>query len=135
MALTSLFGGIALANAGLGAVHGFAGVIGGQIGAAHGTICGTLLMPVLRANAVAAPEGSVAQQRIAWVMEQIVREFGHVEDFQNWIRAHGLPTINALGITAELHASIARDAVRSSSYRANPVDLQDEMLLHVLAES
>ena len=135
MALTSVFGGIALANAGLGAVHGFAGVIGGQTGAAHGVICGTLLVPVLRANTKAAPEGSIAQQRISWVIEQIVREFGHLRDFQNWIRGHGLPTIGGLGVRAEMHANIARDAVQSSSYRANPVDLREEMLLQILAES
>lgn len=135
MALTSVFGGIALANAGLGAVHGFAGVIGGQTGAAHGAICGTLLVPVLRANTQAAPEGSVAQQRIAWVIEQIAREFGHLRDFQNWIRGNGLPTIGGLGVTAEMHANIARDAVQSSSYRANPVDLRDGLLLQILAES
>ncbi|TVR48717.1 MAG: iron-containing alcohol dehydrogenase [Rhodobacteraceae bacterium] len=135
MALTSLFGGLALSNAGLGAVHGFAGVIGGRTGGAHGAICGTLLVPVLKANAQAAPDSSIAKHRIAWVMEQIAREFGHVEDFQNWIRAHGLPTISELGITEQMHASIAHDTLQSSSYRANPVDLQDGNLLQVLADS
>nr|WP_170207248.1 iron-containing alcohol dehydrogenase [Roseinatronobacter monicus] len=135
MALTSMFGGIALANAGLGAVHGFAGVIGGQTGAAHGAICGTMLVPVLRANSQVAPEGSITQQRISWVIEQIAREFGHLPDFQNWVRGHGLPTIGGLGVTAEMHANIARDVVQSSSYRANPVELRDGMLLQILAES
>lgn len=135
MALTSMFGGIALANAGLGAVHGFAGVIGGMTGAAHGAICGTMLVPVLRANSQVAPEGSITQQRISWVIEQIAREFGHLPDFQNWVRGHGLPTIGGLGVTAEMHANIARDVVQSSSYRANPVELRDGMLLQILAES
>jgi alcohol dehydrogenase class IV len=135
MALTSMFGGIALANAGLGAVHGFAGVIGGQTGAAHGAICGTMLVPVLRANSQVAPEGSITRQRISWVIEQIAREFGHLPDFQNWVRGHGLPTIGGLGVTAEMHANIARDVVQSSSYRANPVELRDGMLLQILAES
>ncbi len=135
MALTSAFGGMALANAGLGALHGFAGVIGGRTGAAHGAICGALLLPVLQANAAAAAPDSPAHHRIAWVMEQIAREFGHVQDFGNWTRAHGLPSLRALGIPAEMHGSIARDAVQSSSYRANPVDLSENMLMQILSES
>jgi alcohol dehydrogenase class IV len=43
MALASLYGGLALANAGLGAVHGFAGVAGGMFQAPHGAVCAALL--------------------------------------------------------------------------------------------
>ena len=50
MALTSLLGGLALANAKLGAAHGFAGVLGGMYGAPHGAICAALLPPVMDAN-------------------------------------------------------------------------------------
>ena len=53
MAYVSLSGGLALANAGLGAVHGLAGVLGGRTGMAHGVICGRLLPPILVANAAA----------------------------------------------------------------------------------
>src|SRR5258706_4563286 len=50
MAAASLFGGLALANAGLGAVHGFAGPIGGMFPAPHGAICASLLPHVAKAN-------------------------------------------------------------------------------------
>ncbi|MEM6489616.1 MAG: urease accessory protein UreD, partial [Pseudomonadota bacterium] len=50
MAYVGLVGGLALSNAGLGAVHGFAGVLGGRTGAAHGAICGRLLPFVLAMN-------------------------------------------------------------------------------------
>ena len=50
MALTSLFGGLALANAGLGAVHGFAGPLGGMFHGAHGAICARLLPHVMAIN-------------------------------------------------------------------------------------
>src|SRR5215213_8761925 len=50
MALGSLFGGLALANAGLGAVHGFAGPIGGMFSAPHGAVCAALLPFVMAAN-------------------------------------------------------------------------------------
>ena len=43
MAVASLFGGLALANAGLGAVHGLAAPLGGMIGAPHGAVCAALL--------------------------------------------------------------------------------------------
>ncbi len=44
MALVSLFGGMALANSGLGVVHGFAAAIGGMYpGIHHGQICAALL--------------------------------------------------------------------------------------------
>src|SRR4026209_2872477 len=50
MALASLFGGLALANAGLGAVHGFAGPLGGMLHAPHGALCARLLPFVMEAN-------------------------------------------------------------------------------------
>jgi alcohol dehydrogenase class IV len=50
MALASLFGGLALANAKLGAVHGFAGPIGGMFSAPHGAVCAALLVPVVEIN-------------------------------------------------------------------------------------
>lgn len=50
MALAGLTSGITLANAGLGAVHGIAGPLGGMIHAPHGALCARLLGPVIRMN-------------------------------------------------------------------------------------
>ncbi|MCC5967969.1 MAG: iron-containing alcohol dehydrogenase [Natronohydrobacter sp.] len=132
MALTSLCGGIALANAGLGAVHGFAGVIGGQTGAAHGAICGALLVPVLMANQRATAPDSPARDRIAWVLDQISAEYGSLADFRSWSTDHGLPSLAALGVAPEDHAQLAQDARQSSSYKANPVDLDLSDLIGIL---
>lgn len=135
MALTSLFGGLALANAGLGAVHGFAGVIGGRTGAAHGAICGALLGPVLRANHAASAVGSVARDRTQCVKDRITAEFGSLTDFHAWARGHGLLGLAGLGVEAASHAELAREARLSSSFKANPVDLGVQDLTEILQAS
>lgn len=133
MALTSVYGGLALANAGLGAVHGFAGVIGGQTGAAHGAICGALLVPALQAN-LAAARGETAD-RITWVIDRIADQYGSLSAFQAWGRDHGLPRLQALGVTPAMHDQIAQDARASSSYKANPIDLGLPALRGILAQA
>ncbi|MFT5065921.1 MAG: alcohol dehydrogenase class IV, partial [Reinekea sp.] len=71
MAWVSTCGGLALANAGLGAIHGFAGVIGGQTNAPHGEICGTLLPAVLESHLQKAEKDTDIHERISWVRRQI----------------------------------------------------------------
>lgn len=135
MALTSVLGGVALANAGLGAVHGFAGVIGGRTGAAHGAICGTLLAPVLHANRQAAAHDSTTAQRIDWVLDQIAAEYGSLRAFQTWSRGHGLLQLADLGVRPIDHDALLAEARLSSSYKANPVMLDDSALQEILAAS
>ena len=53
MAYASLCGGMALANARLGAVHGFASPLGGAFPIPHGAACAVLLAPVAAANVAA----------------------------------------------------------------------------------
>lgn len=135
MALTSVFGGIALANAGLGAVHGFAGVIGGQTGAAHGALCGALLPHVLDANLQAAAPDSVAAARIGWVLDRIAAEYGSLTAFCDWCGDHGLQNLQALGLSPDAHEQVAIEARNSSSYKANPVDLTVPDLMRILASA
>lgn len=130
MALVSLTGGIALANAGLGAVHGLAGVLGGRTGAAHGALCGRLLVPVLRAN-LAAMDGPRGPEVLAW----IGAAFGPDDPlaaFEAWIDAQGLPR---LGLEPGDRRPVARHAAASSSMKGNPVPLSTDRLTEVLAEA
>lgn len=132
MALTSVLGGVALANAGLGAVHGLAGVIGGQTGAAHGAICGALLLPVLEANLRAVPQGSATALRIGWVLDQVAADYGSVPGFRNWCAGHGLQRLGVQGVPAGMHPQLADEARLSSSFKGNPVDLDTAALQKIL---
>ncbi len=135
MAWVSLCGGIALANAGLGAVHGLAGPLGGLTGAAHGAICGVLLPHVLRANRRAVADPARLDQVAGW----IGAAFGVAGDMDSataalagWARAEGLPTLSALGIDAAAQATAAEAAASSSSMKANPAPLGVQALADLM---
>lgn len=138
MAWVSLCGGLALANGGLGAVHGLAGPLGGVTGAAHGAICGALLGPVLVANAAAAKPGSTAAIRLAQVFGMIAAALGGApenapETLADWARGSGLPGLTALGLAPGQRAAVAAAAQGSSSMKGNPVPLSVAALEAILA--
>jgi alcohol dehydrogenase class IV len=135
LAWVSLSGGLALSNAGLGAVHGFAGVIGGMTGAPHGAICGALLGPVLAANRAAA-EGA-ARTRLDEVCGILADVLGCTASdaplvLQTWARGAGLPGLEEMGVTPAMHDEIVAAAVGASSMKGNPVTLGTAMLRAVL---
>ena len=135
LAYTSLTGGIALANAGLGAVHGLAGVIGGLTPAPHGAICGALLAPILRLNRDCASGDTAA--RLDHVFTRIADILGGPqatapETLATWVRAAGLPGLTAQGLPASLHAQVAAAALASSSMKGNPVPLTEADLVLAL---
>ena len=135
LAHVSLTGGIALANAGLGAVHGLAGVIGGLTPAPHGAICGALLAPILRLNRAQAT-GETAR-RLDTVFHHIAQTLGGSTDtspetLARWARASGLPGLTAQGLPASLHEETAQAALTSSSMKGNPVPLTAQDLTAAL---
>lgn len=135
MAWVSLSGGLALANSGLGAVHGLAGVIGGMTGAAHGAICGALLPHVLRANRAALPYSASASERFDEVSSWISAAFGTadpIDALERWMHDAGLPRLSAQGLHPEDHAAVAEAGAFSSSMKANPVTLSTADLIAVL---
>jgi len=105
MALASLFGGLALANARLGAVHGFAAVLGGRFAAPHGAICARLL-PFVMAQNVAALALRASDSPVLARYEEVARLLcgrpdATIADGIRWIRGLGedlaIPPLGRLG--------------------------------------
>jgi alcohol dehydrogenase class IV len=143
MAVASLFGGFALANAGLGAVHGFAGPIGGAFPAPHGAICAALLPHVMEANLRSLsrqqPSGE-GVQRYAEVARLLTgRTDASPGDGIAWVRSLvadlQIPPLRIYGITTAHTAELVQNAARASSMKANPVTLSPEELAAVLEQA
>ncbi|MFG6500452.1 iron-containing alcohol dehydrogenase [Sulfitobacter sp. 1A13191] len=129
LAYVSLSGGLALANAGLGAVHGLAGVIGGRFGAPHGLICGRLLGPVLAANADVLGGSARFTEVQRWLSDGFgLPEEGTLDALTAMLDDWGLERLNQwIPEDADL-TETAREAAASSSMRANPCVLEAETL-------
>jgi alcohol dehydrogenase class IV len=141
MALASLLGGLALANAGLGAVHGFAGPLGGMFPAPHGAVCAALLPHVMAANVAALeqrhPE-SPARARYDEAARLLTgRPQAVARDGIAWVRALvrdlGVPGLAAFGVTPRDFPALVEKAARASSMKANPIRLTPGELEAVLA--
>ena len=143
MSLCSLLGGMALANAKLGAVHGLAGVVGGTADIPHGVACAALLPAVIEANVAAlwsAPDGGRALQRYAEAAQLLTGDpAAAIEDGLAWIRETitllALPRLAAFGIQARHADDIAATAATSSSMQGNPVLLPHGSLRAILLQS
>ena len=143
MSIASLFGGLALANAKLGAVHGFAGPLGGMIGAPHGVICARLLPHVIDANINALlardPENPALARydRVAQIMTG--SDSACAKDAIDWIGRLCLdmqvPSLAEYGLKTELIPLAVEKAKHSSSMKGNCITLTDEELTQILTES
>ncbi|MBU8898689.1 iron-containing alcohol dehydrogenase [Corallococcus sp. M34] len=143
LALASLLGGLCLANAGLGAVHGFAAPLGGMLGAAHGALCAALLGATLEVNLHAlrtrAPQHS-ALPRFQEVAELLTgRAEARAEDGIAWVRelVHALrvPGLGAQGLTDADVPTLVEKARAASSMKANPLPLTDSELRELVTRS
>ena len=130
MAMCALLGGMALANAKLGAVHGLAGVIGGTADVPHGIACAALLAPVIDANVHALRSGPAdpALDRYTQAARLLTGEpAASVQDGLAWIRQTltllAVPGLATFGIRPQHADEIAAKALTSSSMQGNPVAL------------
>ncbi len=135
LAWVSLCGGLALSNAGLGAVHGFAGVLGGVTPAPHGLICGRLIGPVLRVNRERV--AGQAAERMDTVFAALARVLGGKakdapETLCDWVSAQRLAPLRSFGLSPDRFEAVALAAQSSSSMKGNPVALELPNLVAVL---
>lgn len=140
MSFASLLGGLSLANAGLGAVHGFAAPVGGAFPAPHGTVCAALLPHVIEANLRAlrtrAPQ-SPAVARYETVA-RILTDDPHAaaEDGAGWVRAVcarlKIPPLGSYGITEKDIPDLVEKAAHASSMKGNPIALETGELKGIL---
>lgn len=143
MALASLFSGLALANAKLGAVHGFAGPLGGMIDVPHGVVCGRLLPLVIEANVRVLRDRAGDSPALARY-DEIARLLtgdsrAKASDAVSWVHdlceTFALPGLRRFGLSEDDFPEAVAKAKNASSMKGNPIELTDDELLAILARA
>lgn len=143
MALASLFGGLALANAKLGAVHGFAGPLGGMYDAPHGALCAVLLPHVMEANihALREREPNAAGLHRYEIVAQALTGYAQAEaeDGIQFVAAlckdlH-IPPLSSYGVREEDFPKIIEKSAKSGSMKGNPLALTADEMAQVLRQA
>ena len=143
MALASLFGGLALANAKLGAAHGFAGPMGGMFPAPHGAVCASLLPHVMAINVRALQERSPESEALRRY-DEIARiltgnERATADDGVAWVRelcqALAVPSLTSYGVTEQDFPLLIEKASVSSSMKGNPIKLTADEMWEILSRA
>ena len=136
LAIASLFGGLCLANSGLGAVHGFAAPLGGMWKAPHGAVCAALLPAVVRANVTALgkrdPHSPILDRYRE--LDQLLGDAAATWT-QNLRTALGTPGLDSMGVREQDIPLLVAKAKVASSMRGNPIVLTDDELTAVVHES
>jgi alcohol dehydrogenase class IV len=141
MSLAALFSGLAMANAGLGSVHGFASVIGGTVSGPHGAVCAALLPHAIRVN-VRAFVDREPQSRALGKYREIGQLLTGVpsagaQEAVTWIEelcgALNVPRLRAYGLGLSRVEEVVDKAAVSSSMKANPIVLTREEMLEIVA--
>lgn len=126
MALCALNSGIALANAGLGAVHGFAAPIGGMFHAPHGAVCAALLAPVWEANSKRVTDRTKFTQVDSMLGGDAI---SYLHALTSRLQ---IPKLSHWGIAKTDLEEIAQKAAAASSMKANPASLSHDELVSIL---
>ncbi len=143
MALASLFGGLALANAALGAVHGFAAPIGGMFPAPHGAVCAALLPHAMEVNLRALRQrapGTETLRRFEEIARILTgRPAATADEGVEWIRelcaTLQIPPLSAYQISPGDVPSLCAKAAVASSMKGNPIVLAEEERYEILARA
>jgi len=140
MALASLLGGLALANAGLGAVHGLAAPLGGLAPVPHGAACAALLPHVLEANLRASGPGSPVWVKFQELAGLLTGNPGaDAQDGLRWVQdlvtELRVPGLGRYGLSAADLDLIAERGLAASSMKANPVTFDRAALVAILVKA
>jgi alcohol dehydrogenase class IV len=143
MSLASLFSGLAMANAALGAVHGFAGPLGGMLHAPHGVICARLLPLVMEANLKALEArhaGHVAVERYIEIAQIVTGDkSASAQDGVKWVSELAgelnIPSLSMLGMTRERFLEAVEKTMKASSTKGNPILLTEAELAEILEKA
>ncbi|MCD6570149.1 MAG: iron-containing alcohol dehydrogenase [Deltaproteobacteria bacterium] len=143
MSLASLFGGLALANAKLGAVHGLAAPLGGISFAPHGLICARLLPHVMEANVHSLQTSAPSSPALARYDEvaQILTgtNTARAADGVAWVQdlcaALKMPSLSKFGLEEKNFPTVVAKAQKASSMKGNPIILTDEELIEILRKA
>jgi alcohol dehydrogenase class IV len=143
MSLASLFGGLALANAKLGAVHGFAGVLGGMYPAPHGFVCARLLPLVVETNIRALRDREAqnsALEKYGEIARLLTGDASAIpEDAVPWLQNLcadlEIPGLASFGFQpSEIPLIVEKSAV-ASSMKGNPLKLTSLEMESILARA
>jgi alcohol dehydrogenase class IV len=140
MSICSLFGGLSLANAKLGAVHGLAAPIGGMTGGAHGEICAAMLAGATRVNVETMTRrdpGNPALARCDRVAQLLTgRPDARAADGVEWLSRIvadlQVPGLAALGMQRSQIDEAADAAMRASSMKGNPIVLNHDEVVEII---
>jgi alcohol dehydrogenase class IV len=143
MSLASLFGGLALANAALGAVHGFAGPLGGMLHAPHGTLCARLLPLVMETNIQALetrqPEHPALQRYIEVARILTGDETATAADGLLWtkqlVEDLSIPRLSKYGMNEGKFSEAVEKTLKASSFKGNPIALNENELREILEKA
>ncbi len=142
MAMASMLGGMALANVRLGAVHGFAGPLGGMYPIPHGAVCACLLPAVMEVNIAALKDKNQEKQLLKYhEVARILTGNSSVDAEEGAIWVNELVKILQIPSLSDYHLSpnsfpdLIEKAKNSSSMKGNPVELEDEQLYEILNKS
>ena len=143
MCVVSLFGGLAVANAKLGAVHGFAGPAGGMFPVPHGVVCARLLPLVMESN-VRALQNREADSPVLRRYDEVAQiltgnasatSAAGVKWVQNLCDALQIPALSEYGMTQDDIPTLVEKAAKASSMKGNPIVLTPEELTEILEQA
>jgi alcohol dehydrogenase class IV len=143
MSLASLFSGLVLANAGLGAVHGIAGPLGGMHPAPHGGVCAKLLPIVMEGNVTALQKRDHKSpllsryQRVAAILtgSESASINDGIQELHNLVDELKIPPLSNFGLSTDHIPDLIERSQKASSMKGNPVQLSDSELQQILEKA